>query len=203
MVERAASFIARVEGFGSCEKARRGIVAALKCAGSDAALLLTPQILAQWHAILLQFCDNSRIGGRRRDTAAYRCAVPTFVDCSGNAVSEFYLDHWQIDAHLLTFCDYVNTFIVTDTCPITRTRSRYDACVWYYRVLLLIHPFPDGNGRLAWTFFYWFFGCTPAASWVQPEHLCSILWACRPHDGAVFSTIFDWDLLFNFFHGIQ
>ena len=195
MLSRTVSFIAQAEGVTCDEDARRGIVAALSRVTANKPFLLTPQILSSWHAQLLKFCRNSDAGGRRRESAVFR----NFA----NSV-EFYLDYWLIDNCLLTFCDYVNTFITTGKCVITGTQSRYQACIVYYRQLLLIHPFRDGNGRLAWIFFFWFYGSVPGANWLQQDDLCRVLWTCRPtYNWDIFSQDFDHNMLFNFFNCIK
>ena len=193
MLSRTVSFIAQAEGVKCDVGARRGIVVALN--RTSETVLLTPQILSLWHAELLQFCSNSEVGGRRRETAVFR-RIGTIV--------EFYLDYWLVDEYLLTLCDYVNTFITTGKCLATRTRSHYKACVFYYRQLLLIHPFRDGNGRLAWIFFFWFYGSVPGANWLQQTDLSRVLWACKPdYDWDIFSCNFDQKILFDFFDSIK
>ena len=86
-----------------------------------------------------------------------------------------YMPADQVEIHLSSWCDLVNKYIVSKSLAVFPDMEKFHKCFYFYYILLQIHPFADGNGRLAWMFVKWFLGHLPEDP-IDNDELC---WTLR------------------------
>lgn len=148
------------------EKSRVGVENALLLIKKYPQNAITPQILYEWHEELLWWDER---GGRIRETEVYNMFTET---------PSVYLPAEQVEVHLLSLCDRINSFLSSscskESDALFPEMEKFHKCFYFYYILLQIHPFHDGNGRIGWLFLKWFLGCLPKSP-INNNHLYWIL----------------------------